>query len=149
MSVASVASISPISQFPPSASRQLTSLPVPIVHSPTPAVYATPIYKFDSQADIPVEFIRDPSTGTVLNQFPSAQVVEKYRRHELPQAANTEGTQSSAPTSENATPTGTSRAAPAIGSVSPSGMVDSVGGSIGFGAGASASASTFGVSITV
>ena len=47
-------------------------------------IYATPVYKFDPVANIPVELIRDPSTGTVLNQIPSEQVVQKYRLHQLP-----------------------------------------------------------------
>ena len=41
--------------------------------------YASPIYRIDPLADISIELIRDPSTGSVINQIPAEQVVEKYR----------------------------------------------------------------------
>ncbi|MEI8393227.1 MAG: hypothetical protein WCF85_00725 [Rhodospirillaceae bacterium] len=42
--------------------------------------YATPVFKYDSFASIPIELIRDPSTGEVKDQIPSEEVVKKYQQ---------------------------------------------------------------------
>jgi len=44
------------------------------------AFYPSPIYQVDLLAKITVTEFRDPSTGTITNQYPSAKVVEQYRR---------------------------------------------------------------------
>ena len=147
MSVASVANIVSLPQLSPAATRQLTSPPVPVMHFATPAVYATPVYKFDNQADIPVELIRDPSTGAVLNQFPSAQIVEKYRRHELPQATSNSGPESTPLSMAFAVSTGTPQASPAISSGSSTSIAAPAGGSSSSGAGPSASTSSVSISV--
>ena len=53
--------------------------PVEPTKTPSLPIYASPVYKFDSLAKINIELIRDPSTGSVLNQIPPQQIVEKYR----------------------------------------------------------------------
>jgi len=44
------------------------------------AFYPSPIYQVDPLAKVTVMEFRDPNTGTVTNQYPSAKVVEQYRR---------------------------------------------------------------------
>jgi hypothetical protein len=46
----------------------------------TAAFYPSPIFQVDPLAKVTVTEFRDPNTGAVTSQYPSAKVVEQYRR---------------------------------------------------------------------
>jgi hypothetical protein len=46
----------------------------------TAAPYLSPVYRFDPVSRLAILSYRDPTSGTVTQQFPSEKVVEQYRR---------------------------------------------------------------------
>ena len=50
------------------------------VAAPAPAQYFSPVMKMDPDTNIAVMVVRDEKSGKVLEQMPSQQVVDEYRR---------------------------------------------------------------------
>jgi hypothetical protein len=84
--------------------------------------YATPIFKFDPLADISVEYLRDPSTGSVVSQIPPAQVVQKYRLGEMTATNNGLNPQNTTASASGNPATGTAAAGNVGGKTNSSGL---------------------------
>ncbi len=48
--------------------------------SPGQAVYFSPAFKYDAEAQVVIYVQRNIETGNVINQYPSKKVVEQYRQ---------------------------------------------------------------------
>ena len=81
MAITALSSVQPLPQLTALQAKQITeSTPVETTRKPNNvAAYASPVYKFDPLAKLNIELIRDTSTGSVLNQIPPEQVVQRYR----------------------------------------------------------------------
>ena len=89
MAISATPTVTPLPQLSPVEARQFSyasTTQAAAATSPAPAklpTYASPVYRFDSVANIPITIIRDPLTGAVTNQIPPEDIVEKYRRGQL------------------------------------------------------------------
>ena len=81
MAITATSSIAQLPQLTALQAKQITDYtPVETIKkSINAAAYASPVYKFDPLAKLSIELIRDTSTGSVINQIPSQQVVQRYR----------------------------------------------------------------------
>lgn len=136
MAITATSSIAQLPQLTALQAKQITDYtPVETIKkSINAAAYASPVYKFDPLAKLSIELIRDTSTGSVINQIPSQQVVQKYRLGQM--------------TAANAVPSAAQAAALSAANASVSSTaVAASAGATGSGSGASGVGST--VSITV
>ncbi len=81
MAITATSSVTPLPQLTALQAKQITEPPqVETAKKPTQVgAYASPVYKFDPLAKLSIELIRDTSTGSVVNQIPSEQVIQRYR----------------------------------------------------------------------
>ena len=104
MAITATSSVSPLPQLTALQAKQINDDSTQPAAAPKPVSlpgYASPIYKFDPLAKISIEVIRDTTTGSVINQIPPEQVVQKYRLGQLTAATNTLSAQTNALTSPN------------------------------------------------
>ncbi len=80
MTIGTVNSIAPLPTLSPVQARQNASLTSTKTQAspPTTLTYASPVFQFNSLANIPIEVFRDPTTGATTRQIPSEQVVKQY-----------------------------------------------------------------------
>lgn len=86
MDITAPSSIKPMPQLTPVEAKQVyaaSTTPTTTSSLAKLPLYASPVYRFDSVANIPITLIRDPMTGAVTNQIPPEAVVEKYRLGQL------------------------------------------------------------------
>ena len=81
MAINALSSVAPLPKLTALQAKQITDYtPVETTKkSINAAAYASPIYKFDPLAKLSIEIIRDTSNGSVINQIPSEQVIQRYR----------------------------------------------------------------------
>ena len=81
MDINALSSVAPLPKLTALQAKQITDYtPVETTKkSINAAACASPIYKFDPLAKLSIEIIRDTSTGSVINQIPSEQVIQRYR----------------------------------------------------------------------
>ncbi len=139
MAITATSSVAPLPQLSALQAKQITDYtPVETTKkSISVAAYASPVYKFDPLAKLSIELIRDTSTGSVINQIPSQQVVQRYRLGQ--QAAG-----NAVPAGQNSTPGGTNAGVPVPAA---SGAVAAGGGAISAGGGASAIGSSVSIKV--
>ena len=85
MAISAASSVPALPQLTAVQARQITQ-PTPTVTATPPtnvAAYASPVYKFDPLAKLSIELIRNTTNGSVINQIPPQQVVDRYRTGQL------------------------------------------------------------------
>ena len=133
MAITAPSSVAQLPQLTALQAKQITDYtPVETIKkSINAAAYASPVFKFDPLAKLSIELIRDTSTGSVINQIPSQQVVQKYRLGQMTAAnAVPSPAQAAALTAANASVSSTTAAAASSGATSSGSGTSGVGSTV-------------------